>query len=902
MAAANSFRFGVKIACPYIGSVFRPTMPRLRDQPIPKKITFVIMVITAVVLLLAFGALFYFQACILRQHATHELSVVGEITARDCSAAVRFKDEDAAGQILNGLKGMPQVVSARLELVNHQRLAFFGTPRDEAEIKSARLQSGFKINGDRIILAQPVTLGGTQEGTLSLLADLRATTAQLLKLYGSIFTLVLLASLLVAFVLSGQFLRVVTDPILRLADTAQTVADHDDYSVRASKTCNDEVGLLTDAFNQMLEHIQSQDSHLRGSEEKLAQAQRISHLGHWERDLNSDRIRWSDETYRVFGLQPQEVEIDFERFEKLIYPEDKERVKQAITTALEGGPRYDLEYRIVRPDGEVRFVHSQADVVTDHARGSRRMFGTTQDITDQKRAEQALREAEHKYREIVENAVEGIFQTTPDGAYISANPALARICGYDSAEELTAKVTDLSADVYVDPKRREEFKRLIEAEGFIERFEYEIYRKDQSKIWISESARVVRDTNGSVLYYEGTVEDITHRKRVEEVERASKAKSEFLSRMSHELRTPLNAILGFGQLLERQSPTPVQKNRIAHIINAGRHLLNLINEILDIARVESGRFQLSLEPVLVEHAVDEAIDLIRPMAADRNVEIERSALLESSPSILADRQRLKQVLLNLLSNAVKYNRVGGRVNIDLTPQDDARFRISVSDEGPGIPPDKRARLFSPFDRLGAENSETQGTGLGLALSKRLTEAMGGLIGEGGPAMGACFWIEFPTVKSVHEQVAVDRVAAVELGPFNGEKSLLYIEDNLSNLSLVENLLEECAPIKLISAMHGQLGIELAARHQPDLILLDVHLPDINGADVLARLKAKPRTREIPVVVLSADATRAQMNRLLALGATDYLTKPLDVDCFLKVIEEHFCEPAGPTSNGNGDRT
>src|SRR5207302_5011819 len=275
-------------------------MPRLRDQPIPKKITFVIMGITAVVLSLAFGALFYFQACILRQQATHELSVVGDITARECGPAVRFKDEDAASQILSRLKGMPQVVGARLELANHRQLTFFGTSRDEAEIKAARLKSGIRINGDRIILAQPVMLGGAQEGTLSLLADLRATTSQLVKLYGSIFTLVLLASLLVAFVLSGQFLRFVTDPILRLADTARTVADHNDYSVRATKTCNDEVGVLTDAFNQMLDHIQSQDSKLRGSEEKRAQAQHIAHLVHWERQLEPQRIYRADDTYRIF--------------------------------------------------------------------------------------------------------------------------------------------------------------------------------------------------------------------------------------------------------------------------------------------------------------------------------------------------------------------------------------------------------------------------------------------------------------------------------------------------------------------------------------------------------------------------------------------------------------------------
>ncbi len=872
-------------------------MPRLRDQPIPKKITFVIMAITAVVLLLAFGSVFYFQACILRQHATHELAVVGEMKARECGAAVRFKDEVAATQILRGLKTMPQVVSARLELVNHKRLGFFGAPRDEAEIKAARLQSGFRINGDRIILAQPVMLGGKQEGTLSLLADLRATTSQLLKLYGGIFTLVLLASLLVAFILSGQFLRFVTDPILRLADTAQTVADHNDYSVRATKTCDDETGILTDAFNQMLDRIESQDRKLRGSEEKLAQAQRTAHLGYWERNLETNAVYWSDETYRIFGLQPQEIAINFDRFQQVLHPEDRERVTQASGKAIAGGPRYDVEYRAVRPDGEVRSIHTQGDVVNDSSGRPVRMFGTAQDITEQKQTEQALREAEQKYREIFEKSIEGIYQSTPEGKFLSVNPALARLFGYASPEELITSVTDIEQTIYVDPKRRDEFKQEIEAHGSVELFEYEIFRKDKTRLWLCENSRAVRDSNGKVAYYEGSVEDITEKKRVEEVERASKAKSEFLSRMSHELRTPLNAILGFGQLLERQSPTPLQKNRIAHILNAGRHLLTLINEILDISRVESGRFQLSLEPVVVEHAVDEAIDLIRPTAADRKINIERFGWLQASSSIRADRQRLKQVLLNFLSNAVKYNRYGGRVVVDLAPQTEGRLRISVSDEGPGIPPDKRNRLFSPFDRLGAENSDTQGTGLGLALSKRLTEAMGGTIGEGGPSMGACFWIEFSVVKGVQEQVAADQLAPLQLAPIDGEgKTLLYIEDNLSNLSLVEQLLKECAPIKLISAMQGQLGIELAARHRPDLILLDVHLPDINGPDVLARLKAKPHTRDIPVVVLSADATKSQINRLTSLGAAEYLTKPLDVDCFLKVIEQHFCQPASQKEN------
>ncbi|MBA2586366.1 MAG: HAMP domain-containing protein [Chthoniobacterales bacterium] len=244
-------------------------MQKLRDHPIRQKITVVIMLIAGVVLLLAFAALFCFQAYTLKQHSAHELTVVGEITAHNCAAAVMFRDEDAASQILGGLKTMPQIVSARLESMDQQRLAFFGAERDEGEIKAARLGSGLRMNGNRMLLAKPVMLDGKREGTLYLLADLQALTSQLLKLYGGIFGLVLAASLLLAFLLSSQFLRFITDPILGLAGTARTIADHNDYSVRATRVCGDEVGVLTDAFNQMLDQIQSQDSALQGAQREL---------------------------------------------------------------------------------------------------------------------------------------------------------------------------------------------------------------------------------------------------------------------------------------------------------------------------------------------------------------------------------------------------------------------------------------------------------------------------------------------------------------------------------------------------------------------------------------------------------------------------------------------------------
>jgi len=750
-------------------------MQNLRDRPIPQKITFVIMTITSVVLLLAFAALFCFQAYILKQQAAHELAVVGEITAHECAAAVMFKDEDAANQILSGLKTMPQVVSARLELTNQEALAFFGTHRDEAEIKAARLRSGFKVNGDRILLAQPVMLNSMHEGTLYLLADLHATTSQLLKLYGSLFGLVLLASLVVAFVLSGQFLRFVTDPILRLADTAKTVADHNDYSVRAVKVCNDEVGVLTEAFNQMLIQIEAQDS--------------------------------------------------------------------------------------------------------------------------------AVRKAEEKYRLIFENAIEGMFQTTPSGKCLSVNPAFTRMFGYDSPEQLIANVSDIAHKLFVDPARREELKRLMETQGFVELFEYEAYRKDGTRIWLSENARVVRDASGAILYYEGTVQDVTQRKRVEEIEQASKAKTEFLSRVSHELRTPLNAILGFGQLLDRQNPTETQRPRIGHILSAGKHLLGLINEVLDISRIEAGKLQLSLEPVCVADALEETLDLLRPLAAERKIEISADTEMDAGVYVMADRQRFKQVLLNLLTNGVKYTPQFGQVTASYRAEGDS-IRVTVSDTGPGIPADKRERLFMPFERLGAEHSNVEGTGLGLALSQRLMHAMGGSIGvDPSAGRGSKFWLELPRTnpllpkRGLRKKPGETRVA----DPVAAKRKVLYIEDNLSNLTLIEELLREEPAIELLTAMQGRVGLELARQHSPDLILLDLHLPDIDGHEVLCQLKALEATREVPVVVISADATASQIDRLMSAGATTYLTKPLDVTEFFRVVDKATNRNgANVSSSGSAD--
>ena len=372
-------------------------------------------------------------------------------------------------------------------------------------------------------------------------------------------------------------------------------------------------------------------------------------------------------------------------------------------------------------------------------------------------------------------------------------------------------------------------------------------------------------------------------------EEANLAKSEFLSSMSHELRSPLNAILGFAQLMETgvPAPTPSQKDSVDQILQAGWYLLELINEILDLARIESGKLSLSPEPVLLAELLSDCQSMIEPQAHRSGIDL-HFPTPQCMWLVRADRTRLKQVLLNLLSNAVKYNRVNGRVDVRCTQVDGGRIRISVQDTGEGLAADKLAQLFQPFNRLGQEAGTQEGTGIGLVVSKRLVELMGGCIGfESSVGVGSVFWVELDSSAVARGNVqAADLEAEPVAQAFPGAaiRTLLYVEDNPANLLLVERLLERRPDVRLLSARDGREGVERARTTLPDVILMDINLPGISGITALRILAADPSTAHIPVVALSANAMPRDIEKGLEAGFFRYITKPIKVREFMDTLD------------------
>lgn len=441
-------------------------------------------------------------------------------------------------------------------------------------------------------------------------------------------------------------------------------------------------------------------------------------------------------------------------------------------------------------------------------------------------------------------------------------------------------------------------------------YELTYIRKDGSRFPAVVSVTALRDDQNAIIGYLLIGTDNTARKPVEAdraqlykalqdknaelesakavAEKANLAKSNFLSSMSHELRTPLNAILGFAQLLESGAPAPTatQIVRLHQIIKAGWYLLDLINEILDLAVIESGKLSLSLEPLSLSDVLLECQAMIGPQAQQRGINILFDKV-DPTWFAHADHTRVKQALINLLSNAIKYNRDHGMVEVNCTAISPERVRIRIQDSGAGLPPEKLAQLFQPFNRLGQETGAEEGTGIGLVVTKQLVELMGGTIGvESTVGVGSEFWIEL--IRDVMPQLAAEHAMAAELAPQAQEnaalRTLLYVEDNPANLMLVEQIIEGHPQVRMLSARDATLGIALARAHLPDVILMDINLPGLSGSQALKILREDPVTAHIPVLAISANAMPRDIQKGLEAGFFRYLTKPIKVNEFMQALD------------------
>jgi PAS domain S-box-containing protein len=521
------------------------------------------------------------------------------------------------------------------------------------------------------------------------------------------------------------------------------------------------------------------------------------------------------------------------------------------------------------------------------------LIGT--DNSARKHVEEKLRWTEESFRLMVESVSDyAIVMLDPEGHVVSWNTGAERIKGY-LAEEIVGRHFSIfyPADAVEDAKPQQDLD-LAAANG---RFADEGWRvrKDGSLFWANIVFTAIRDQGGNLRGFAKLTRDLTERNKVEKAmsnakaiaEKANLAKSEFLSSMSHELRSPLNAILGFAQLMESDAPPPTatQTESISQILNAGWYLLELINEILDLATIESGKLSISMEPVSLSEVLQECQSMIEPLALRRGITM-RFPGSDNQFHVKADRTRIKQVLINLLSNAVKYNRNGGSVTVECTPKSTGHIRISVADTGAGLPPEKLAQLFQPFNRLGQEANGEEGTGIGLVVSKRLVELMEGVIGvESTVGAETVFWVELLSTASLTIPAAVETAAAEEpVAMFpEGMRTLLYVEDNPANLKLVERLIGRRNDLRLLSAVDGNRGVELARTCLPDVILMDINLPGISGIEAMRILRDDVSTAHIPVVALSANAMPRDIQRGMDAGFFRYLTKPIKVSEFMDAL-------------------
>lgn len=639
------------------------------------------------------------------------------------------------------------------------------------------------------------------------------------------------------------------------------------------------------------------------SERRLRQAQAIASIGNWELDIKSGALWWSEEVYRIFEVEASKFERTVDAFLQFVHPEDREVVLREYEQSVERHTSYRIRHRLQFAGGRIKYVEERCE--TEYLADGTPVLsrGTVQDVTQSALMEASLRESEERLRLALAAAEQGLFDINLRTGEIAFDAGYAKLMGYAPEELVKAEENWLE---FVHPEDRERLREAyrdhLDSQRPEFRAEYRMRTQAGSWKWLLALGQVVsHDGEGNALRVLGTITDVTARHHAEEAtrareaaEQANRAKSDFLARMSHELRTPLSAILSFSEILQLDASEPLapgQKERVARIHAAGKHLLHLINDLLDISRIEAGSLTLQLEVLDVRELVEEATQALAGEAKEQHLVVTLDATAQEPLRVYADRTRLRQVLLNLLSNAIKYNVVGGSVEVWLAKVGDVVL-VTVEDRGVGMTPSQVQGLFQPFDRLGREKTKIQGSGIGLVIARHLVELMGGSLSVvSRENEGSKFTISLRAarqesvggadVRGQIESILAPSILAVRP---NVRGRILYVEDDEACRAVIRDLLLLRPQVQLELAVDAEAGLLAAERLRPDAIFIDMCLPGMSGLEFVARMRNHPGLKSIPCVIVSANASLQEIAAAHADGCDAYLTKPITAKLFLQEVD------------------
>ena len=636
--------------------------------------------------------------------------------------------------------------------------------------------------------------------------------------------------------------------------------------------------------------VRTDITHLKSIEECLLEVQSLASLGNWQADVQTGALEWSDTIYDIFGFDKQNFEPCIEAFKASIHPDDIALVVESEQRAEETGV-HDVVHRIVRPDGEVRYIHELARAFRDENGELIRLAGSVQDVTDMKRVEEALKISESRLNMSQTFANIGTWDYNIQTGDLFWSERISPLFG-GPEQELETTYENFVNALHPDDRQKvlDAVTDCIENNAKYE-IEHRVVWENGTIRWLLERGNVLRDRDGAPLNMLGVVQDITQRKETEQklyqatkrAERSDRAKSEFLSRMSHELRTPLNAIIGFAQLTQMSLKNESEQRQVENILNAGEHLLNLINDVLDLSKVEAGQMEFAIENICLNDVINSAFQMTEFYAQEHDVQLLLPESLNMTVTVLADFMRLKQVFINLISNAVKYNKPQGQVSIRVE-QDGTYALIHIEDTGIGVPPELIDKLFIPFNRLNQEFSDIEGTGIGLAITKRFIDEMQGDIAvQSVQGKGSTFTVKIPlAAKSTNVSEVSSQETPQEI---KAAIKVLCIDSDTQHLRSLRELFSEIdAHIKFLASPTGGAGVAIATREEPDLILMNIDLPDASSTELLTELRSLSALHSCRIIALHTRESLTD-SEMMQLSAFDhYLLKPFKVSDIISEIE------------------